>query len=507
MQTNENLLSMMAESPALRGLSAITVKQYLRFARTFLEWSNRNADEIKEEDIGKYLFYLTNTQKLSASTVGARSTAIRLIFGTITGDTTLCPRPRRRLVKNGFLKDDRIFFTQYLLDLGYAKTSPKNYKWTIRCLDQFMSETGKSEYSAIVGNEFLAEAAESGRHTRSTLEMMRYVVRRFTCFKENGEYILVMPRNSEECPSQFAEGLTGYLDFLKLRGVRESTIEQKRYNIQKALAKFDDAEIKDFSEIKVETIYDAFEKTSDKPSFCSPLRGFLRYLFETGVIKFDYSAFVPSVRKAHPIPSVYTSAETEKLLENVEASAKSGKRNNAIILLALRLGMRSGDISNLKISDVDFESKTIDFIQKKTRVPQHLELLPDIEDALLSYISTARPVSDLQNVFLSLKPPFRAITTRTIYSLISRRFETSGIDTGERKRGGHALRMTLASELVAEKVPYDAVRKILGHEDPVSIKHYVGFDIESLRSCAIEIPAVTGKLAAYMEMRMGGAPQ
>jgi hypothetical protein len=48
------------------------------------------------------------------------------------------------------------------------------------------------------------------------------------------------------------------------------------------------------------------------------------------------------------------------------------------------------------------------------------------------------------------------------------------------------------------------VRKILGHDDPVSIKHYVKFDIESLRSCAIEIPPATGKHAAYMETRLGG---
>jgi integrase len=140
-------------------------------------------------------------------------------------------------------------------------------------------------------------------------------------------------------------------------------------------------------------------------------------------------------------------------------------------------------------------------------VPQQLELLPEIEDAILSYISTVRPVSDMPNVFLSTKAPIRPITAKTVYSFISHRFETSDIDTRDRKRGGHALRMTLASELVAEKVPYDVVRKILGHDDPISIKHYVGVDIESLRSCAIGVPSVTGKLAAYMEMRLGGATQ
>lgn len=414
---------------------------------------------------------------------------------------------RRRLVKNGSLKEDRLLFAQYLSELGYSKKSLKNYKWTIRCLDQFMFETGQSKYSPTVGKNFLAEAAESRRHTPSILKMMGYIIRRFNCYMEQNEFILVLPRISRKCPAQFAEGLSKYLDSLRLRGLRESTIEQKRYNIHKALLKFNEAGIQNYSGIKPETIYNAFEKTSDKAGFCSPLRGFLHYLFDKGVIEFDYSEFVPSVRKARPIPSVYTTTETEKLLSSLETSSNTSKRNNAIILLALRLGMRSGDIANIKIADVDFRGKVINFIQKKTRIPQHFELFPDIEDALSSYISTVRPASNIPNVFLTLKSPFRAITIKTVYSLINHRFKMSGIDTRERKHGGHALRMTLASKLVSEKVPYDAVRKILGHEDPVSIKHYVRFDIESMRSCAIEIPPVTGKLALYMEMRSGGKPQ
>jgi integrase len=230
----------------------------------------------------------------------------------------------------------------------------------------------------------------------------------------------------------------------------------------------------------------------------------LRYLYETETVGFNYSAFVPSVRTARPVPSVYSEVETKKLLDTVESNANSCKRNNAIILLALRLGMRSGDIANLKISDVDFQRKTVSFIQEKTGIPQRLELLPEVEDALTLYISAARQISNIPNIFLSVKSPVRAATTKTIYSLIRHRFDESGIDTNERKRGGHALRMTLASELVAEKVPYDAVRKILGHEDPISITDYVKFDIPSLRSCSIEVPPVTGRFAAYMKARSGG---
>jgi site-specific recombinase XerD len=91
-----------------------------------------------------------------------------------------------------------------------------------------------------------------------------------------------------------------------------------------------------------------------------------------------------------------------------------------------------------------------------------------------------------------------------VTSLITRHMKKSGILIGDRSYGGHALRMTLASELVSEKVPYEVVRKILGHEDTKSMKHYVKFDVGMLRSCALEVPPLTGLTAKYINNRMKG---
>lgn len=209
------------------------------------------------------------------------------------------------------------------------------------------------------------------------------------------------------------------------------------------------------------------------------------------------------MRKCKPIPSVYTKEETEQLLLNIDTSQNTGKRNYAIILLALRLGIRSGDIVNLKISDVDFQSGIIEFIQKKTNVPQRMEFLPELKDAVQSYL-TGRPNTECPNLFLSIRPPFRPLTVMAVTSLIIRCMKRSGIITGSRKCGGHALRMTLASELVSEKVPYEVVRKILGHEDTKSMKHYVKFDIDMLRSCALEVPPLAGLFAEYVNKCMEG---
>jgi hypothetical protein len=52
--------------------------------------------------------------------------------------------------------------------------------------------------------------------------------------------------------------------------------------------------------------------------------------------------------------------------------------------------------------------------------------------------------------------------------------------------------------MVNTGMPYDVVRKTLGHADPESVKHYAALDIENLRKCAIEVPEAGGIFAKYL---------
>lgn len=309
-----------------------------------------------------------------------------------------------------------------------------------------------------------------------------------------------MRKNSKKCPMQFEKVFDEHLEHMKSRGYKERTIVESRYSLIKTLSKFDKAGMESITQITPADIYSAFENDRH---FSTPLRHFLRYLFKNKIINTDYSIYVPSIKCRRPVPSIYTKSETAKLLKCIDTSTDFGLRSYAIIILALRLGLRTGDIVGLKISNVDFINKEVHFYQEKTQVPQRLELLPEVEKALSAYISTARPIPDVPNLFLSIDKPFKPITQGIVYYCVNSHIEKAGIDPGERKRGAHSLRSTLASELISENVPYDVVRKILGHDDPIAIKHYVKFDIKALRSCALKVPPITGKLAERMALHSG----
>ncbi|KAA6311903.1 Tyrosine recombinase XerC, partial [termite gut metagenome] len=291
-----------------------------------------------------------------------------------------------------------------------------------------MSECGETIYSTEIGMAFLEKELDAVHHPVSHLRHTRIAIRRLNDFI-NGEYSLIAPKDNP-VPDCYAKYFHSYLENLRLQGLRKSSIKGHYYSCLKILCAFYSVQIYDLSRIKPQDIYDVFTGSNDKINISASLRSFLRYLFKSGILACDYSVFVPSVRKCQPVPSVYTKDETNLLLSSIDTTQNAGKRNYAIILLALRLGIRSGDIVNLKISDIDFQSDVVEFIQGKTHVAQRMEFLPELKGAIHTYLSEGRPDTEHPNLFISTRPPFRAITVMAVTSLIIRCMKKSGISIG-----------------------------------------------------------------------------
>lgn len=95
---------------------------------------------------------------------------------------------------------------------------------------------------------------------------------------------------------------------------------------------------------------------------------FLNYLYDKGYIKRNLSQVVPKDNYRHQakFPSVYTKDEVRMILDLIDRSTSIGKRNYAIILLAVRLGMRASDISALEFEHLKWATNQVSFTQMKT---------------------------------------------------------------------------------------------------------------------------------------------
>ena len=229
-------------------------------------------------------------------------------------------------------------------------------------------------------------------------------------------------------------------------------------------------------------------------STIGPVRIFLRYLYLNQFVEQDLSQFVTSVktRTQTKIPSIWDKNDVLKLLAAIDRSNPSGKRDYAIILLIARLGIRVGDVNNLKFENIDWDKKCLNFIQKKTHTPVCLPLLNDVGWAIIDYIRNGRPNIDSPYIFLTHIPPFKKYADENhLHSTVEKYLSLTDIQNQtKKKRGMHSLRHSLANRLQENRETLHTISSALGHNSPDSASVYIKTDIELLRECSLSLSEV-----------------
>ncbi len=72
--------------------------------------------------------------------------------------------------------------------------------------------------------------------------------------------------------------------------------------------------------------------------------------------------------------------------------------------------------------------------------------------------------------------------------MITNYMRKAGIAKGNKKRGLHSMRHTLATKLLKSSTSLHLISDILGHSTMESTNTYLKIDIEKLRECALDSP-------------------
>lgn len=197
----------------------------------------------------------------------------------------------------------------------------------------------------------------------------------------------------------------------------------------------------------------------------------------------DFKFIIPSMQGSKIVPA-FTVHEVATILNSIDRSSDIGKRNYAMILLAVSTGLRAGDIIKLTLRAVNWERGEIIVVQSKTRKPHIVHISGQVRNVLSDYILNARQHTDSTNIFLRDLAPFTALSA-TPTKMFSRCAEKAGI---EKKKGRaiHSLRRSFGTWLAKERVPFTTISQLLGHVDMDSGKPYLSFDDEQLSECAMD---------------------
>src|SRR5713226_3062899 len=126
------------------------------------------------------------------------------------------------------------------------------------------------------------------------------------------------------------------------------------------------------------------------------IRGFLRWLHMTERTIHDLSPTVvaPSLYAFEGIPSAVRAEDIRKILAVTRKDATpKGMRDYAILLLLSTYGLRAGELTGLRLDDLDWRNEIIRIRHSKTGATSYLPLLPDVGEAMLQYLQKARPIT------------------------------------------------------------------------------------------------------------------
>ena len=383
------------------------------------------------------------------------------------------------------------FADAYVAELrvrGYRPLSTVNELRQVGRLSRWLHASGRgaSELSGELVDEFLAWQRAGGRHrcqwSRPGLICLQEVLRGL------GVLALEQPGPAS---SQTDRLLARFERYLRLeRGLAAGTVRGYVTHARSFLAGLEPAGLAGLSaaEVTGAVLAKAGSGVSVSASqyFVSALRAFLRFCFLEGLVEVDLAqaALTVTGRRSSPLPRGIGRADARALLDAPDRRTALGRRDYALIVLLLRLGLRRSEVAGLRLDDIDWRAGEL-VVRGKGDREDRLPLPADVGQAIALYLLRGRPASDRRGLFLRARPPFEPIAAGTVASTVRRACRRAGIP----EVGSHRLRHTTACEMVGARVPLERIGQVLRHRSLQSTAIYARVDLDGLRRLARPWPA------------------
>jgi len=219
------------------------------------------------------------------------------------------------------------------------------------------------------------------------------------------------------------------------------------------------------------------------------LRIFLRYLIQKGACCTGLDRAIPTLAgwRHAALPTFISAEEVQKILTACEGDSIMAMRDKAIILLLARLGLRAGDVAELRISKIDWNDGSF-LVSGKSQREECLPLSQEVGNAIVTYLEK-RPQVGEDKVFLINRAPFQPFASGgTVSQIVKRRTRLAGVATP--RYGAHILRHTAATEMLRHGVPLYEIGQVLRHRSLDMTAYYAKVDIELLKQVAQPWPEV-----------------
>ncbi len=269
--------------------------------------------------------------------------------------------------------------------------------------------------------------------------------------------------NSQKTASWYRECVESFCAFLVEKGIEPCvanlTMDNVEWYLCELRTQFDKRNKKEQTPISPNTVANRAR--------C--LRAFANWLYQRDYTKDHALAKLSVPKDVLEDPEIVEPWEISKLINSIDAKGLYGMRDICIILMLYDLGLRAGELCNLKMEDVHLDGKAgwvyVKASTTKSRRARPVPLGTSLHELLTVYIERYRDHGDIRlntpTDYLFRNRSGQRFTTNGILQIMYKRSEQAGV----RRLHPHLLRHSNATLEIEAGTPELFVKQKLGHAD------------------------------------------
>lgn len=275
-----------------------------------------------------------------------------------------------------------------------------------------------------------------------------------------------------------------YLEYLKYeRKLSDNTYQSYENNLKQFKKYLIDSNIetnsKDVStEILKEFLYQLNLSNKSKSHYLTVLKSYYNFLTKEGLIKNNPANSIKMPKIEKKLPNYLTIEEVNKLLD-IRLEKPTDYRNKAMLELLYATGMRISELTNLKLSQIDFDDDIVRVLGKGKK--ERIIPLNDIAiQALKEYISDYRPFLLKLNTseYIFINNFGNKISRQGFFKILKKLCVKAEIN---KEISPHTLRHSFATHLLNNGADLRIIQELLGHENLVTTEIYAHLQNQKIK--------------------------
>lgn len=211
----------------------------------------------------------------------------------------------------------------------------------------------------------------------------------------------------------------------------------------------------------------------------SSLRSYYKFLLKTTEISQSPLAGFHFLKHTNKVQVPFSEDEMTSLFETegIFPDSFEGRRDRLVMELFYQTGIRRSELIHLKVSDIDFDQKTIKVIGKGSK----MRLLPVggfLLDAIDNYIVERLNEFPSAGFELFLTSKGKAFYDKFVYNLVN---SYLSLISTKQKKSPHMLRHSFATHMLNRGANLNVIKELLGHSSLAATQVYTHSSVDQLK--------------------------